>query len=657
MLDVPAAVTQISAETIRHYGITSVPDALRLVPGMQVTRISGGFWVINYHGTTAGNPRRMNVLIDGVSVYHPGLAEVDWAHLPVGVEDIERVEVTRAPNSAAYGPNSMLAVINIITKRPADTVGQQATMGLGERGLYRASASTSWQAGGVFTRIAGSVENDPAYSWLDAHNDGHNATSNQRLSWLTDLSLGKAAGDLTLGANLVQGRDQVPFVGSNQGYPDTLTRDTYLFGTYRRDLSEGHELKVRVTNSTNSLKQQWSACVPKVGFLPELFALYQVNHAWPYEIVLGVQPVGADANQQVLIDRAVAAVAALGADAMTDLCGRTDSNLFQARTDLEVTDTVVVSDKLRLVAGLGARRQRASSATYLNGSASQNTWRAFGNAEYRPADAVVINAGAYLEHDRLSGTTLSPRLGLNWRIAPTQSVRLVHSRGTRSPDIVEQQGQITYHLYGAGPSAGSQWTYFANEKGTTGIQSEKIKSTELGYTGVFEQRALIVDAKLFDDRLSSLISQTVDVQGFPPTNAGAVRLSGAEGQVQWRPSRDLDVFAGAAYLLNTGATTPLERAQYARLSGSAGLSQAMGSSSRLSVDYVANGANPMGPNGYGRLNLALQTTQQWASSRVTYLLRFSRLNSTEVTYLRPTALGHSRNDSRYQLYAQVSLSL
>ncbi|TAK95428.1 MAG: Plug domain-containing protein, partial [Aquabacterium sp.] len=86
LADVPASVTVITAETIRRYGINNIPDALRLVPGMAVTKTTGNEFRISYHGTSVVTPRRMNVLIDGVSAYRPDLSHVEWAMLPVAVE-------------------------------------------------------------------------------------------------------------------------------------------------------------------------------------------------------------------------------------------------------------------------------------------------------------------------------------------------------------------------------------------------------------------------------------------------------------------------------------------------------------------------------------------------------------------------------------------
>ncbi|MFX6645105.1 Plug domain-containing protein, partial [Acinetobacter baumannii] len=78
---------------------------------MVVGRESGAEAFVGYHGTSAGGGRRMQVQVDGRSIYETGLARVDWIGLALDVEDIERIEVVRGPNSAAYGANSFFAVV------------------------------------------------------------------------------------------------------------------------------------------------------------------------------------------------------------------------------------------------------------------------------------------------------------------------------------------------------------------------------------------------------------------------------------------------------------------------------------------------------------------------------------------------------------------
>ncbi|HSB96745.1 MAG TPA: TonB-dependent receptor plug domain-containing protein, partial [Spongiibacteraceae bacterium] len=119
--EVPASVTVIDRDLIAATGLRDLPEILRLVPGMAVGERSGWDSVVSYHGTNRRNGRRMQVLIDGRSVYQAGLATIEWSDIPVAIEDIERIEVTRGPDTAAYGANAFLGIINIITKHPDDS--------------------------------------------------------------------------------------------------------------------------------------------------------------------------------------------------------------------------------------------------------------------------------------------------------------------------------------------------------------------------------------------------------------------------------------------------------------------------------------------------------------------------------------------------------
>jgi len=101
LADVPASVTVITAETLRRYGITRIEEALRMVPGMAVSQATGNDYRINFHGTNSVLPRRLNVLVDGVSAYLPAFSQVEWTVLPVALEDIAPGEVIRGPDSGA----------------------------------------------------------------------------------------------------------------------------------------------------------------------------------------------------------------------------------------------------------------------------------------------------------------------------------------------------------------------------------------------------------------------------------------------------------------------------------------------------------------------------------------------------------------------------
>ena len=90
VLDTPASITVIDRAMIRALGTRELPDILRLVPGMVVGRESGSEAFVGYHGTSADGARRMQVLVDGRSIYEAALARVDWIGLPLDVEDIEQ---------------------------------------------------------------------------------------------------------------------------------------------------------------------------------------------------------------------------------------------------------------------------------------------------------------------------------------------------------------------------------------------------------------------------------------------------------------------------------------------------------------------------------------------------------------------------------------
>ncbi len=132
---VPGSVSTIDQELIIASGARNITDLLRLVPGMLVVPESGNLTTVNYHGTSPGQARRLQVLIDGRSVYRAGFAQVSWSDLPVAIEDIQRIEVFRGPNTVSYGANALLGVINIITLSAKDTHGTLLKTNLGEKGI------------------------------------------------------------------------------------------------------------------------------------------------------------------------------------------------------------------------------------------------------------------------------------------------------------------------------------------------------------------------------------------------------------------------------------------------------------------------------------------------------------------------------------------
>ena len=119
----PAAVFVVTAEDIRRSGATSIPELLRLVPGVDVARSQSGEWAVGIRGFNSGFSKDLLVLIDGRSVYTPLFEGVYWDVQDLMLDDIDRIEVIRGPGGTIWGPNAVNGVINIITKKAADTQG------------------------------------------------------------------------------------------------------------------------------------------------------------------------------------------------------------------------------------------------------------------------------------------------------------------------------------------------------------------------------------------------------------------------------------------------------------------------------------------------------------------------------------------------------
>jgi len=128
--DVAAAAYVISQEDIRNSAATTIPDLLRIVPGLDVAQISGGWWVVSSRGFGSQFGQDMLVLIDGRSVFDPLFSGVLWNEQDLMLEDIERIEIIRGPGVVMWGSNAFNGVINIITKPAQETQGGLMSTGI-----------------------------------------------------------------------------------------------------------------------------------------------------------------------------------------------------------------------------------------------------------------------------------------------------------------------------------------------------------------------------------------------------------------------------------------------------------------------------------------------------------------------------------------------
>ncbi|MBE7463635.1 MAG: TonB-dependent receptor plug domain-containing protein [Planctomycetes bacterium] len=119
----PAAIYVIQSEDIRRTGHQSLPELLRLVPGLHVAQIDAGLWAISSRGFNGRFNRNQLVQIDGRTVYNPTFAGVNWIAQDTLLEDLDRVEVIRGPGATLWGANAVNGIVNFETKSAKDTQG------------------------------------------------------------------------------------------------------------------------------------------------------------------------------------------------------------------------------------------------------------------------------------------------------------------------------------------------------------------------------------------------------------------------------------------------------------------------------------------------------------------------------------------------------
>jgi len=659
--EVPASVTVITADMLQRHGVTSLPEALRLVPGMLVTRATANNYKINYHGTNSLDPRRMNVLIDGVAAYKPGLSRVDWQMLPVPLDDIERIEVTRGPSSAAHGPNSMMAVINILTRHPRDVDKVTVSGQVDSRGNSTAGLRMSWSLSRTQVYASVQEERSSGYDYSTSHGPTDDNATFRRLHvrMQTEGPGGQTLeGRLGLTEALRPSGQIEPFQTSS---PTNHTTNAQASLRWIRPLSADHELQVTLSAAENRGRERWRTCVPRGLFLPEVLTLLRTNATYIVQALQLQFPTGGSPEDDLLAQQALQAILNMGVDtALNPFCGIANNDYDEARVQLELEDTLVLSDRVRLVGGLGLRHIRATSDTLLGGSATNAVNWLFGHGEFRLRPDLIANVGGYYESSALGGDTFSPRMGLNWHLDDRQTLRIAYAEGTRSPDLLELRARWSYTLQDIEPNAApldfapTIPLYTSDGK----VRSERMRSTEIGYLHSLPAWGLTLDSRLFHERMSDLIITYVPF-GDRSANAGklnAVQLSGLETQIGWSPTSDWWGFLNYSYLVNHDATSTLERQQYSRHSGAIGLGRRLPLGWQASLTHYAASGDGVAESRFGRTDAHVSRHWRWGTSPAQAGLTLSYMDPPEVQDYRPV-LGPQRAgyDSGFSVQGRVSV--
>lgn len=161
--DVPYAISVITADDIRRSGARSIPDALRLAPGVDIAELSYGNYAVSPRGFASFNANKVLVLVDGRQIYDTLMSGTFWGAWPFQLEDIDQIEVIRGPAGVTWGANAVNGVINIITKDPDEQEGLTVSVGGGSRDTYKERVSYGLREGDLRLRFSAEHESSGGF--------------------------------------------------------------------------------------------------------------------------------------------------------------------------------------------------------------------------------------------------------------------------------------------------------------------------------------------------------------------------------------------------------------------------------------------------------------------------------------------------------------
>lgn len=522
LADASASVTVIDRDMIKASGARDLNDVFRLVPGFQTYPNNTDAARVTYHGLTDEDfSPRVQVLIDGRSQYSPLFRNgVNWATLPVALEDIERIEVVRGSNAVSYGSNAFLGVINIITVEPALAHGTSVSTNLGNQGVRDLTLRHGGRLGeaGDYRLTYQSKKDDGLTDQFDWKDSFESRLFDLRSDfWLTNrdqlqLSLGHI--DAVTRRGRLAKEDDVLTGGDDPANPlrDFTQSDTYMQALWRHALEDGADFQLRYSYSeTRGSEAHYENHDP---------LLFRVNE-----------------------------VGDLG-----------------TRHELEGQHSFAPSATTRLVWGAGYRLDSLSSEQYLGDRDRQyrRVARIFGNLEWKPANWLTTNLGAASEYDSLAGRNFSPRFSTSFHLTPENTLRFGASRAYRTGATVDYVGKTQASPIGTTDGSPIPPFRYLDLYGDPDMPQEKITTVEIGYLGEWASLRSSLDVRLFRERVPNrmqAIRRTLDDPAlcdiptpvyctFPyyTTPIQRVKIQGVEYQWRWQPFRDTRLLLGQSWI-------------------------------------------------------------------------------------------------------------
>jgi iron complex outermembrane receptor protein len=482
----PAAIYVITQEDIRRSGATSVPEALRLAPGVEVSRIDSHRWSLGVRGFESNLSRSVLVLIDGRSVYTPLFAGVYWEVQDTLLEDIERIEVIRGPGGTIWGANAVNAVINIITTKASETHGVFASTGGGslDQGFFGFRYGGGNSKNLDYRVYSKAFSRGPEFHPDLQHFDRWRmAQAGFRTDWEP-----KSRDTLTLQGDLYN-NDAGEKVGILTYSPPATTypqRDAELsggnlVGRWQRIINDGSDLQLQAYyDRTNHYE-------PSYGEKRDTFDIDFLHH------------LRLSKRQNVLWG-------AGGRISPSDFIQRTPAIVFNPH----VTDklySLFVQDEIGVV-----------------------------------NDRLWVTIGSKFLHNNYTGFELQPTVRILWALNSRQSAWAAVTRAVRTPSRVEEDLQLT-------ALAGTNPPLFARAVGDGHFTSERLIGYEAGYRALVTSKVYLDLAAFYNQytHLLSLEPGTPFLEASPPPahilfplyfrNGVLGNTAGFEVAPDWRPTR------------------------------------------------------------------------------------------------------------------------
>lgn len=494
MQELPTAVTVIDRQMIDASGAVELTELFRLVAGFQVGHyhdVDGSRTVVTYHGNTNQYASRMQVLIDGRSVYTWATGGAEWTDMPISIDDVERIEVSRGPNGVTYGSNAFLGVINIITRYASEQQGQHLRMSLDDD-AYREAVVRHAEVRDDFSyRITARVKEDDGFEpYLKS-----NGT-------LYELNDDNKSTSMTL---------RVDYRGGVNDYW------TFQAGGAAGERALGDHTDVLNPLRTRDMVTHYQQVQWKHLFSSESEVNFQFyHHLHDIEDIFTTVPLPIEPFD-------------------VDFSARSE------RYDMELSHRFSPTDSTRLVWGGEFWQDKVIGGNFYGQTPhhENKTTRLFTNLEWQPGNRWVINMGDMMEQSDISGRLHSPRLAINRLVGDAGYIRASVGRAYRSATAIERfadftlqtaSGSLLLDLYDHDPN----------------MLPEKIESSELSFGT--DSRNFRYEIKLFREDIESEIDAVSD-ESWPYShyiimNVGNTRNEGGELQLL---ARSEDAIVSVAY--------------------------------------------------------------------------------------------------------------